>query len=58
MRDRVAELQAMCLIDLRSLVRQYGLVMVAEMLTEILAVQSDMLVLASMLDDVGERSYR
>lgn len=56
MRDKAAELEAMCLVDLRSMVRQYGLVMVAEMLTEILSQQSDMLVLANMLNDV-DRMY-
>lgn len=52
-RDKIAELEAMCLIDLRSLVRQYGLVMIAEQLTNILAQQTDLLVLADMLDEVA-----
>ena len=58
-KDVLGTQQAMCLIDLRSMVRQYGLIMLADMLTEIISQQSDMLVLAELLEDAANKAeYR
>ena len=58
-KDRIGTHEAMCLIDLRSCVRQYGLIMVVEMVQEILSAQTDMLILAELLEDAANKAeYR